>query len=259
MRLGRRLAPFAAAVYCLLGLSPRVLPQDKAGIVNKARARYYNLAAHGVKEFRCDVTPDWKKFLASTRNHAVLEDDPELKRLGLLRFELQATLSDEAKVTPSTLGPVTLDDNLMQLITGVKQTVRGFFETWRGFMITNPFDGTEIESLEEGPDGYRISSKAAGLEAKTVMSKDFTITEVLANYGESKVRVAPSFTGTKEGLVLDKVNNEIDGGKTRLVETIEYTEVQGLKLPGKVHIDVTQADGRFVMDVGFSNYQVTKK
>src|SRR5262249_25409053 len=226
--------------------------------VNKARAMYYNLAAHGVKEFRCDVAPDWKKFLASTRNHAVPDNDPELKRLGLLRFGLQATVTEEPRVIPSTLGPLTLDDNLMQLIGGVKQTVRGFFETWRGFMITNPLDGTDVESLEDGSDSYRISSKAPGLEAKTVMSKDFTIIEVLANYGESKVRVAPSFTSTKEGLVLDKVNNEIDGGKTRLVETIEYTEVQGLKLPGRVHIDVSQPDGRFVMDVAFTNYQVKR-
>jgi hypothetical protein len=259
VKLRKRFGLFAATVFCLVILCPRALPEDKAGIVNKARAMYYNLAAHGVKEFRCDVAPDWKEFLASTRNHAVPDNDPELKRLGLLRFELEATLGDEPKVTPSTLGPIVLDENVLQLISGVKQTVRGFFETWRGFMITNPFDGSDVESLEEGPDNYRISTKAPGLEAKTVMTKDFTITEVLANYGESKVRVAPRFTATKEGLLLDRVSNEIDGGKTRLVETIEYAEVDGLKLPGRVHIDVTQPGGQFVIDVGFSNYQVRRK
>src|SRR5262249_40847329 len=110
----KRLALIPATVSCLVVLCPRALPQGKGGIVNKARAMYYNLAAHGVKEFRCDVAPDWKKFLASTRNHAVPDNDPELKRLGLLRFELQATVTEEPRVIPSTLGPLTLDDNLMQ-------------------------------------------------------------------------------------------------------------------------------------------------
>jgi len=227
--------------------------------VNKARGRYYSLAAHEVKEFRCEVSPDWKRFLTSTRKNVVPDNDPELKKLNLLRFDLQMTLTDEARVTPSTLGALSLDDNLMQLIAGVKQTVQGFFETWRGFMITNPFDGSDVESLEEGPDSYRISTKAPGLEAKTVMTRDFTITEVLANYGESKVRVAPRFTGTREGLLLETVNNEIDGGKTRLVETIEYSEVDGLMLPGKVHIDATQPGGHFVIDVAFTNYVVRRK
>jgi hypothetical protein len=255
----RRWRLFLASLSCLLMLCSRALPADKADIVNKARARYYNVAARGAKEFRCSVAPNWKKFLASTHNKAFPDDDPFLKRLNLLRFELEANLTDEAKVTPSTLGPIVLDDNLMQLITGVKQTVQGFFESWRGFMITNPFDGCDVDSLEEGPDNYRISAKLPGFDAKTVMSKDFTISEVLANYGGSKVRVAPRFTGTNEGLLLDSVTNEIDGGKTRLVETIEYAEVQGLKLPSIVHIDATQPGGHFVIDVAFANYQIRRK
>jgi hypothetical protein len=239
--------------------SPRAFSADKADIVKRARARYYNLPSLGVMEFRCTAVPNWKKFLVSTRNKAISDDDAFLRRLNLLRFEVQATVSDEPKVTPSTVGAVVLDDDLMQLITGVKQTVQGFFETWRGFMITNPFDGCDVDSLTEGPDNYQISSKAPGLEAKTVMRKDFTITDVLADYGESKVRVAPKFTVTDEGLLLESVVNEIDGGKTRLGEAIDYTEVEGLKLPAKVHIDAVQPAGRFAIDVAFENYHIGRK
>jgi hypothetical protein len=240
-------------------LCPHSFADDKAGIVNKARARYYNLAARGVKEFRCNAIPNWKKFLGSTQPKAVPDDDPFLRRLNLLRFELVASPSEESKVTPSTTGPIVLDDNIMQLIAGVKDTVRGFSETWRGFMLTNPFDGCDVDSLEEGPDNYRISSKQAGFETKTLMGKDFTITEVLGNYGESKVRVAPRFTVTNEGLVLESVSNEIDGGKTRLVESIECGEVEGLRLPSRVHIDLTQPGEHFVIDVAFENYRIGRK
>jgi hypothetical protein len=220
---------------------------------------YYNLPSHGVKEFRCSAAPNWKKFLISTRNKPISDDDPFLRKLNLLRFEVQATMSDEPKVTPSTVGAIVLDDDVMQLITGVKQTLQGFFETWRGFTITNPFDGSDVDSLEEGPDNYRISSKAPGLEAKTIMSKDLIITDVVADYGESKVRVAPKFTATSEGLLLESVSNEIDGGKTRLVERIEYTEIEGLKLPAKVHVDAEQPAGRFVIDVAFEGYHIRRK
>jgi len=247
------------AIFYPVVVCPPALPADKTEIVNKARAKYYSLPSHGVKDFRCNAAINWKKFLASNRNKPVSDEDPFLKRLNLLRFEVEATLSDEPRVTPSTIGAIVLDNDVMQLITGVKQTVQGFFETWRGFMITNPFDGCDVDSLVEGPDSYQISSKGPGLEARTVMRKDFTITDILADSGESKVRVAPKFIVTKEGLLLESVNNEIDGGKTRLGETIEYAEVEGLKLPARVHIDAIQPAGRFVIDVAFDNYRIGRK
>lgn len=258
MRSIRRFGFAGASLYCALMLSPQLPSSDKAEVIKRARAMYYNLPSQGVKEFRCLGAPDWKKFLASNPNKTIA-DDALLRRLNLVKFVVQISVTDEPKVTPSTLGAIVLDDDLMRLIDGVKGTIQGFFMTWRGFVIMNPLDGCEIDSLEAGPDDYRISSKVPGLEAKTVMSKDFTITEVLADYRESKVRIAPKFTVTSNGLLLESINNEIDGGKTQLLERIEYAQVEGLRLPGKVHVDTTVAEGRFVIDIAFEDYQVKKR
>ena len=240
----------------------QLAPAARDKLMREARLAYYNLHARGLKEFSCQVLPDWDATYKSLRGDAVGRDQllPILKKV---RFRVlvgatgAASVSHQSDVAPPSAAVAA---RVEQSTGGIDQVVSGFFQTWSLFTFGTFFaEASGTLQVEEAGDKYRLTEKDASTDALVVMNKDLTIEHATVESPRVTGSMDPIFTATTEGLLLTSFDSKVSIGEQEpeISVKITYQKVGGYQLPHIVNAAVSMPGGqRVALPLTFANCQV---
>lgn len=248
-----------ALLACAVILAP-LHAVDKNEVIQKARSSYYVLTTQGMKSFECTAEPNWKALIETTLKDRVPPDSANAKLLSQLKFSVLLNESGVATVTPFMPAGATLDSALDGIIGGIKQMIEGYYQAWTAIVFTNPLPEPNSDfTLVEDGDLYRINQKDASGEYETVLNKSYAITEVTSNMKDTKIVMHPRFAQTEKGFLLVSLDGSVNDGQQLINVLVQYTDVQGFRLPSKATYRVQFSNQDVHVEVEFSGYNVTKK
>jgi hypothetical protein len=239
-------------------------PAARDKLMREARLAYYNLHTRGLREFSCQVLPDWDAMYKNLKVDAAARDQvlPILKKVGfrvLVGPTGAASVSHQFNAAPPS---EAIAERVRQSTGGIEQVVAGFFQTWSAFAFGSFFpEASPNLQVEEAGNKYRLRQKDASTDALVVMTKDLTIEH--SNVESSKVSgsVDPVFAATKEGLLLTSYDSKVrirdQAPEMFLKVKISYQRVGGYQLPSVVNAAVNLPRGQQVpLPLTFANCQV---
>jgi len=240
---------------------------DKREIIRRAQGSYYNLPRQGCLEFQAAAVVNWSAILSAELKSDIAPDHPALKMLNGPHFWLALDEKGAAKVThQKDVTPANEQsmENLNQTISGVEEVLSGFSQTMAPFLFTSPFPPVESDyDLEEEGDHYKISYREGGFEILNFMTRNLTITELRVSGPNLKASVKPHNTKTEKGYLVtgyEATYQSATGKDSYQVSVkIDYKEVDGLQLPGKLVVDATASGSSHRMELQFADYQVKKR
>jgi hypothetical protein len=146
----------------------------------------------------------------------------------------------------------------------MQEMLSGFFDTWKGFMLTSPFPAAESEyHLEEKEGGYLLTYKEGNADVAISMSKSLVISELRVSTPTFSGSVKPRFKNTAEGLMLTAYDaayrsNSGSGNKLLTVQIVN-DEFSGQQLPRKLNVSGSSDGVSFIMELLMRDYQVKKR
>lgn len=239
-------------------------PAARDKLMREARQSYYNLPSHGLKEFSCQVLPDWDAFF----NNKILKVDAAgrdqlLPALRKERFRVVVGATGAASVSRQSgaaSSSAAVAARVRQSTSGIDQMVTGFFQTWSSYAFGSlfPEDSSGLQ-VEEAANKYRLTRTSASSEILIVMNKDLTIEHTDVESSKVSARLDPAFMSTKEGLLLTSYK-----GKVNMLDQawdasgkISYQTVGGYQLPHIVNTVVGLPGGQqLALPLTFANCQV---
>lgn len=214
------------------------------------RAKYVTEPRLAAEGFACEVRPEWREFPQAKYLPA---GSPLLERLKRTRVRLTVAKGgaplievDKAKKPELDVKELATVD---QLAASARQMVQGFYETWLAFGINGPSApaGASMQTVTVKPVGPEtvILYKQGG--ATNWMSFDsqsrmLHFTQLLP--GGNAVQETPQFEASADGLLYAGTHFEIHSGSangkpdTLGAYGIEYTKVDGLRMPKTLEVEV---------------------
>lgn len=233
---------------------------QRQAILRQARASYYNLKAEGVTRFQFEIVPDWDSISKSWREDATKRKE-DLSILKRTHFRVVVGPQGSQIFHQSDIAPPSKEvaDRVAKSIRNVDMAVASFFRIWGVFAISSPFSMLYPDyRLEDLDETYRLTCKGLFIS----MSHDFAITELKISAPERSATVYPKLVASRSGFVvvgLNIVYKARAGSPIRNSTTIEYQEVDGIKVPHVVKTTVVLPTGTTAIPFTFTNFQVDKR
>ena len=225
-------------------------------LIADARTAYYSLTRHNFNGYTATLRPNWKVILAETAT-------PE---------NLKVFRSQHFSMTVDRIGSVSVNREfdvvqrastatyVKQIHENVQRLLSSFFGTWSFFMISSAFPEVRM-NIENLGQEYQISYTVQSTDVKLKLTTDFLITEGRFFDGKVKRTIKPIFQKTPEGFLLTGYHIVFEpvgrGNKTTIETRIEYDEIVGLKLPGKIHIKGIYGAEPIEAELKFNDYELT--
>jgi len=252
------------AIYCLGLTCVLAHGADKKDIVGQARLSYYNLAKAGLKEFRCQVQPDFDTTFKVLKAGPIVQDQV-LPILRKTHFELLVGPNGASTVSHQSELPPPNEDvarRVRDATTGTEQILTGFMETWSQFMINStPLpDADGAYQLEDLGSKYRITAKQPSAESVILMDRDYEISELKVTTPELAGTIWPTFTRVGNQFILASYVYRADSGTPQeLSVEIEYGDVEGFELPSQVTANMKLPSGAVDFLLTFASCQIKKR
>ena len=225
--------------------------QDK---IDQARSAYYNLRNHGFNGFTATIEPNWRVTLGPT---ATKEN---LKIFRALRFSMVVDANGTVSVSHEviSLDKARVEPYAAQIQENVLRLVAGSFGTWARFVIASPFPENETPvKIENSGEECRVFYAVESANIALAMTNDL-ITEWKLTAPNARRTINPSFRKTSGGLLLNSYKSVFEpagvGVKTTSDVTIEYQDVEGMKLPHKIAIRGLYGSEPFAAELTFKQY-----
>jgi hypothetical protein len=253
----------ATLTLCLLPMEAGEALADARDTLDAARAAYYSLRREGLAGFTCKVTPNLDALLFPQRRTDPAAADRTLKAFTALAFSVDAAPGRRARV--GHIPPATSNDMeaqaLKQIVAGMEETVGGFFDTWSPFVMTSPVPPTA--DMVEAHDQWSVDYREGAIRVGLVMRKDYTIDVMHLVTASFDTTLQPQFTASPKGLLLTAVQGKYkplpSGTSGSLQLRIDYQDISGFLLPGRVTVSGNDGRTQVQMDLAFANCQVTKR
>jgi hypothetical protein len=232
--------------------SPAPPSAMKASILHKAESDYYILQSQGLKAFQCNIQPNWSQ---------IVTDPDQLAAVRNVQFTAVIDAQGGVQVNPFLPDGSAIDPSLNQLVSGLQQTVTGFFQTWNSMVFSPMFSADTDEQLvySSQADGYHFSQKSSGTAVEIVLTKEALMTSMKVTTQSSVIAMQPAYIPTDKGLLLTSMNSVIDSGKQKVNFQIQYQNVEGFDMPAMTAYQVTLPDQVVSIDMSFSAYQIVKQ
>ena len=248
-------------------LAPPGSSADKQEIIRQAKRAYYNLPSQGLIEMQSAVVPNWSAILKEELKTDIPPDHPALKILNGIHFWVSLDQKGAAKLThqnDNTSTDRASIEGMNQTISGVEQVLSGFSQTVAPYLFTSPFPETDSAyELQEQGDQYRLSYKEGQFDILTIMKKDYAIVELKVSGPEFNASVKPQLTSTPKGFLVTGYQASYQSASGtesyQLSVQIDYKEVEGFQVPGKLGVDATVNGATHKMELQFTDCQIKKK
>jgi hypothetical protein len=218
-------------------------------LLARATTLYDSTTKSGLHGFDCQVHPDWKGIIASSRGGApVSGDDPRLALVSGAKITLHARMAGGSTLDwqASAGEPLSPSDQALEerAHRGIENTLLGVLKLWIPLV-----DGSVAESL--GEEGMTIAATDSGY---TVRSGDKLLTEnfdgglLLKRYlttdAGATVDIAPTYEQEPHGLRLTAFSAQVSPGSgagskaQQMAVAVAYQSVSGQQIPAAFNIDV---------------------
>ena len=238
---------------------------DKRAVLQQARQSYYSLHALGFEAFECSIRPNWNLLLAEQRKAEPQQTDATLKTLERLRFTIDLNPDGSVKFSHNELTGQGAEMNaaLQQIFSGMEQTMSGFFDTWKLFVLDSPFPDPDGDfQLQDMGALYRIAYRDGDAGVTTTMTKDFAIADLNVASREFVSSIRPHFTKLPDGWLLNAYEASYRSAKpeeaTELKVAVRYGAVNGLQIIQKLTLSGSYGASAFDIELGFADCDVTK-
>lgn len=267
----KRMAAFRLGLALLIGTVVSVsvcsaqAVANKQSVLSQARQSYYNLRSQGLSSFQCNVTPNWELLLQKESQQNPEGVAAAIKTLNQLRFIVNVGADNNVKLTHNELTGQSEDmmAALKQIYGGMEQMASGFFDTWKLFLLSPPFpEASSQYQLEAAGPQYKLSYREDLADVVTTMGRDFAISNLKVTTPEFDSAILPTFSKTPNGFLLSAYEASYKSQKaeetTQLKVSMDYQDVQGLKMLQKLNLSGTYGGSPFAVELAFSDCQVTK-
>lgn len=228
---------------------------DCEEIIARAPKAYYNQRRLGFGGFRATIKPNWKVILGNTATRQ------NLKVFQSIRFSMTVDANGIVTVTHdfSEQGGGKADAYIKPIHDDMQRLVSGFFGIWRLFMITPPFPESSTPlKTENSPAECHFLFTTEATEVVLAMTNDLLITELRLTGARSRRTIRPVFEKTSEGLLLKGYYSLFEplgeGTRTEIESTVEYQNVNGMKLPSKVKLRGTLGSEPIAAELEFNQH-----
>jgi hypothetical protein len=262
-RLGLCAVTLVAACFGQSAATPTPNASDQKEILRRAPLAYYSLKRAGLKDFRCQLTPDWDYIYKTLKTDAVGQDQllPILKSM---RFQVAvgpdgtAAVSHESDAAPPNEAVAA---RIRQTTDGVEKIVTGFFQTWSQFMVNSVFpDPDSAYRMQSMGDKLVITQQDGKTVSVVSMNRDLVIDTIRATTPEFEGTIDPTFAQHKDGLIVTSYEatykDTASGNSRRISVAVDYSDVEGLTLPHTVKAEVSAKDAPIEIPLTFSDCQV---
>jgi hypothetical protein len=244
----------------------RVKQADAASIgdtlLAKATALYASTAKSGLRGFDCRVHPDWEKIKASSRKGApVAGSNSEIALLNTAKITLHARFGGDSTVDWVVPDGKSLEPSSSALLDqahrGIEQTLEGALKLWIPLIDGSVAEslGAEDVDITQNENGYRVRSRDKRHSLTEEFDRELMLTHYVIGNSGSVVDIAPAFQSTSDGMLLSSFVARVQptdspGEKAQEIHfSVEYQDVSGLKIPGKLAVEVPhEVTMDFVLD-----------
>jgi hypothetical protein len=224
-------------------------------MIGQARGAYYNLKRQGFRGFKATIEPNWDVILGPTST-------PEsLKVFRSIRFFMVADANGAVTVTHQIADTekARSEAYARQIHENLQRLVAGFFGIWTMFMVSSPFPESDTSfKIDNAGKECRLFFTTESTDIVLAITNDLLITEWKLSSPGAKRTIKPLFQKTSEGLLLkgyhsvfEPVGEDI---RTELEFTIQYQDVDGLKLPHTVELQGLHGSEPVTAELRFSQY-----
>jgi hypothetical protein len=232
--------------------------------VRRVRQSYYSLKMQGLLEFRCNALPDWDLTYKSAGADKI-GSEQLLPILRNTRFKVvrgpdgASTISHESDVAPPD---ENVAERLRKSIGGIEQALTGFYQTWSQFEFNTllPDQGSD-DTVVELDGKYRLSYQEADTAVVTTLDHDFRFEQIEITSPTWNGSLRRQWSNTENGLLLAGYGASFRTGSSASVlsVTVEYEEIEGLKLPSAINAEIPLAKGQVPIRVVFADYEIKKR
>lgn len=243
---------------------PTVVLKDGLAGIQQINEAYYNLPRLGFQKFECELTTNVFASLQDMLKKKYPAADPKSKILDSVKFHM--TFDKDGKVgfnfTPfARTGDATIDDSIKENINDIRITLERFFDSWGSFFgDAYQFPPEQVYTLEKLPNEYVLTYKNITSE----ISGEVRIDNKLRILGddfqrEGRLRKTKThFINSKQGLLLQSFDDDLNNGEEKISATISYQEVDGFQMPKQVNIKNNSLKKQGILEIKFSNYKIEK-
>ena len=258
MRPYRLLCLLASAT--LLGSLTACESARQAGLLEQARARYYDMQSAGAKSFSCNVEPEWDTFFASGRRSP---DSPFHVYLRQARLRFTQPLQGESQVTwigPAGPPPPGTEAAAKQMEQSFHAMVDGFLQAWKPTLNGTMLPAQLVNNFTPYGDGYQLVVKdEEGRETLVTLDHSLNIHHLSVNGVKLHVEADTVFAPSPKGLVLTRIDTVSQPkGSTEPADRssleVTFADVAGFELPASM----TVRTGSIVIPMHFTGCQVSR-
>jgi hypothetical protein len=236
-------------------VSAQSAPTSNQGVIGRARGAYYNLGKQGFAGFKATIEPNWEVTLGPTATQENLKIFQAVRLSMTVDANGAVTVSHEVADTEKLrAGPY-----VREIQNNVQRLVASFFGMWARFMVSSPFPENESQVKIENSGGERrLLYTADSADVVLTMTNDLLVTEWKRTGPNARRTIKPLFQKTDTGFLLNGYKSLYEpvgaGIKTDLEFTIEYQDIDGMKLPHKIDIRGVHGGQPVAAEFTFNQY-----
>jgi hypothetical protein len=260
---------FICGYICSRALVGVAFGADQEQLIRKVQRASYSYKSEGLASFQCTVQPDWGSLYSTLPVDSI---GTQLKPL-IEATEFQVSVGSEGAATVSrrtTIPPPSEDiaDRLRRVTSGVEETLVGFFNVLAPFSFGGLFSTPEgTFQLVESDGIYRVTEERGGVVSVVTLNQELAVTEMTAKLPQSEITMHPRLLSTDHGFILVGYEYKIRVTATtppQTVEydaTIEYREIERLRLPSTLEVKVAapNANLKFAVKFNFTQCAVARR
>ena len=218
-------------------------------LLARATTLYASSTKSGLHSFACQVHPDWKKMMSSSRNGVpVAADDVRLALLSRVNITVNTRLDSESTIDWQAPTDMAVDAAghamLDKAHRGIEQTLDGALKLWIPLVNGSVAESLGEEDLEiaQTAEGYTVRSKDKQHSLAEDFDRELLLKRFVIGDSGSTVDIAPTFRPTGQGLLLSSVVARVQAaGATTLNAqemhiSLEYQTVSGAQIPARVDV-----------------------
>ena len=247
------------ACVTTVAAAQRLAAPERTTVLVSAAKAYYNARQLGFREFACVAKPDWALLIGSASENA-----EGLKLLNAQHYYLKLNVDDQVELTHKSdfVPPKEVEKDLKDLFTGMQEMTSGFFAIWSAFALRNPFPepASKCEVLSSA-SGYEVLCDEPSSKIVTLLTKDFSITEIRAKVLNTTIVIRPVFNKTPQGFILAAYDSDADmpdGSKVKSHVEVVYDAQAAYRLPSRIKLDGNMRGQKAKIDLILDGYQITK-
>jgi hypothetical protein len=239
--------------------------QATVSFLQNLNGYYYCLSKEGLKNYQCSLTCALsKESLKSLQAQGVLEP----RVWGSLKdFHFRVAdavgrpISIEGTPAPKT-GDLSVDSQVEKLEEAILESLRGFFQVWKGLMVETLNDPNDIAQgkirFQREANGFKVlQGDPASGEVEGSFDMKGKLLEMSLPGDSGEVSIKPSFIYTKKGYLLQGLT--MTTPQTQQAFALTYGVQSRFWMPGAMSLrlrlqGLTNTDIELVF--GFVNYKV---